>query len=144
MSDWRKTQRSVVRAALSGSDRFSGFTEISVNAKSLDEKSLPAIAVGTPSETSERDGLDSTQRVTRLVVVIKRLGANDFDLEDTCDDDALEVELLVGAALDLAGFQWDLTETRFDADTGGSRSVATLLMAFSVTFWPVDPVEEDI
>lgn len=144
MSDWRKTQRAAVRAALKGDARFAGFTEISVNAKSLDAGSLPAMAVGTPSETSSRDGLDSTERDTRLIVVVKRLGADDFALEDTCDDDAQEIEKLTGAALDAAGFQWDLTETRYEADSGGGQSVGTLMMAFSVKFWPVDPVEDDI
>lgn len=141
MTTWRKTYRSEMRAALQDDARFSGWTEISVDAKTLDDGALPAIAVGTPREMSARDGLDSTQRDTSLVVVVKRAGTDAFALEDLCDDDAAQIEAVAVAALSDEARQWQLTETRYSTDTEGGRALGTLMMLFSVVTWPSDPLD---
>lgn len=140
MTAWRKTMRADVRAAIRTAPEFAGWTEISVGARSLDASSLPAVAVGTPRELSDRDGMDSSERALSLIVVVKRVGDDAFALEDACDDDAATLEQLVIAAVEDPGRTAVLTETRFDEDAGGDRKVGTLSLLFTITHWPADPL----
>lgn len=137
MTVWRTNARTAVRAALTESDRFDGFKALNIWAKSINAEDLPSIGSGIPRETSNLDGLDSSERQTSLAVVVKRVGAN---LEDLGDEDAAEIERLVVAALSDECELPELKETNYSEDTSGQRPVSTLAMMFTITNWPADPL----
>lgn len=138
MTHPRAEFRADVRTALLAEARFAAFTLLSAWAQNIDAELLPVMAVATPREGKSLTGHAEAQRVTSLVVVIKRAGGD--DLEDVLDDDSDAAEIAVLAALDSANQEavLETTETRLDGD--GSRRVGTLTMTFRVTTWTVDPL----
>lgn len=136
MTHYRTDLRTAARAAIAGSARFADFTQVKLWSKSIDYKTLPVFAVGTPNETCLRDGLDQTARTTRIIVAIKRLGGD--ELEDVLDEDSAEVERAVMAAFPPGAV--DLTETALAEDSSGEQRVGTLTMTFAAPTWQSDPL----
>jgi hypothetical protein len=121
------------RAALAAVPRFGGWTALNIWAKSINAASLPMIGVGSPGGSIARDGLETTERVAQIYVVIKRSGA---DLENHADADEAAVEIAVMSVLDSC----DLTQVSYAEDTTGQEPVSTLTLQFSVTYWLDDPL----
>lgn len=138
MTHPRAEFRADVRTALLAAPRFAGFTLLSAWAQNIDAEALPVMAVATPREDKTLTGHTEAQRVTSVVVVIKRLG--DDDLEDFLDDDSDAAEIAVLAALDGANQEAVLQSTETRLDGAGDRRVGTLTMTFRVTTWTVDPL----
>jgi hypothetical protein len=130
--------RAAARAALQVDARFAAFTMLSAWAQNIDSEDLPVMAVATPREDKTLTGHAEAQRVTSLVVVVKRLG--DDDLEDILDDDSDAVEIAVLGALDGANQEAVLQSAETRLDGAGERRVGTLTMTFRITTWTVDPL----
>lgn len=121
------------RTALAAEPRFAGFTSLNIWAKSINAEDLPMIGVGSTGATVDEQGLDSTSRTGRLIVVIKRAGA---DLEAHADLDEIAAErAVIGGVTDAMLLQTDYSE-----DSTGAAPVSTLTLQFGVMYWPADPL----
>lgn len=129
----RKAFVDAARTALAANSRFAGWTALNIWAKTINAESLPMIGVASPGGTVDRAGLEQTERMARLIVVIKRAGEN---LESLADADEIAAELAVNAAIDGC----DLMQVDYSEDTTGQAPVSTLSLQFGVTYWPDDPL----
>lgn len=121
------------RTALAAAPRFAGFKALNIWAKSINAGDLPMIGVGSPGATVDDEGLDSTSRTIRLIVVIKRAGAN---LETLADADEAAAEIaVIGGVTDARLLQTDYSE-----DSTGSAPVSTLTLQFAVSAWLAEPL----
>ena len=127
---YRKDLRNAAKAALASHADYSGHTHVSIFEKSLDHKSLPFIAVGTPRERRQTTSLSEQDAAIDLVFILKRKGGD--DLEDLLDDESAVIEDLLIEALGGPG-QTQLNETLVAVDGAGESRVGSLTMTFSVS-----------
>tara|TARA_R100000789_G_scaffold100343_1_gene109910 strand:- start:2930 stop:3349 length:420 start_codon:yes stop_codon:yes gene_type:complete len=137
---YRSTYRGVVRMALAAEPAFASFTVLSAWAQNIDEKTLPVLAVATPTEAKDLPALGESARDTQLVVVAKIKGAD--ELEDDLDDLSDLIERAVITALDTDARQCELRNTSVQIDGGGESRVGTLTMTFSVQAWLIEPLTD--
>ncbi len=137
---YRSTYRGVVRMALAADPAFASFTVLSAWAQNIDEKTLPVLAVATPTEAKDLPSLGESSRDTQLVVVAKIRGAD--ELEDDLDDLSDLIERAVITALDTDARQCELRNTSVQIDGGGESRVGTLTMTFSVQAWLIEPLTD--
>jgi hypothetical protein len=137
---YRSTYRGVVRMALAADPAFASFTMLSAWAQNIDEKTLPVLAVATPSETKDLPTIGESERDTQLVVVAKIKGAN--ELEDDLDDLSDLIERATLTALDTAKRKCELRNTTVQIDGGGESRVGTLTLTFSVQSWLIEPLTD--
>lgn len=107
-------------------------------ARNIDDKALPVYAVATPNETNQIDGLESSERGTTVMTVIKIKGGD--EIEDTLDELSSVVEKMVVPVLAIGGRPCLLTDTETAVDGGGDRRIGTLTMKFAVTTWLAEPL----
>lgn len=130
MTQHRDEYRTALRAAVAADPRFGSWPRLNIWAKSVNAEDLPMIGVGIPTDAEERVGLGNVEAATRVVVVVKRTGA---DLEDVEAEDAAAIRSLVVSALLNSHTGVDLTETSYSEDTSGQQPVSTLALMFRVT-----------
>lgn len=131
MSHPRGTIRAAVRAALAGSARFAGFTDLRAFSRDVDPTHYPFFVVMTPRELTEMAAPGAVTRATDVLVGVRRLGGD--ELEDLLDEDSAEIEALVLPVLAANGgelFGLETTETDVNAD--GSRRIGGINMTFRV------------
>lgn len=137
---YRSTYRGVVRMALAADPAFDTYTVLSAWAQNIDEKTLPVLAVATPTEAKDLPALGESARDTQLVVVAKIKGAD--EIEDDLDDLSDLIERAVITALDTDARQCELRNTSVQIDGGGESRVGTLTMTFRVQAWLIEPLTE--
>ncbi len=137
---YRSIYRGVVRMALAADPAFADFTVMSAWAQNIDEKTLPVLAVATPTEAKDLPALGESARDTQLVVVAKIKGAD--GLEDDLDDLSDLIERAVITALDTDARQCELRNTSVQIDGGGESRVGTLTMTFNVQAWLIEPLTD--
>ena len=137
---YRSIYRGVVRMALAADPAFASFTVLSAWAQNIDEKTLPVLAVATPTEAKDLPALGESARDTQLVVVAKIKGAD--ELEDDLDDLSDLIERAVITALNTDARQCELRNTSVQIDGGGESRVGTLTMTFSVQAWLIEPLTD--
>ncbi|WPZ24867.1 hypothetical protein UM399_11905 [Sulfitobacter pontiacus] len=137
---YRSIYRGVVRMALAADPAFATFTVLSAWAQNIDEKTLPVLAVATPSEAKDLPAHGESNRDTQLVVVAKIKGAD--ELEDDLDDLSDLIERAVITALHTDQRQCELRNTSVQIDGGGESRVGTLTMTFSVQAWLIEPLTD--
>lgn len=135
---YRRAYRDAAVAALGAAPELIGFTHLSAWAQNIDEATLPAFGVATPRETKAREAHDTSVRATVLTVALKRAGGD--DLEDLLDADSVVVERAVIGSIETNDRECALTDTSVEIDGGASRRIGTIIMNFTVTFWPVEPL----
>jgi len=140
MTHYRKIYRDTVRSALQADAAFTDFTVMSAWAHNLDIDDVPAFGVATPQETKRLDSLDSSERETQLVVILKIKGGD--AIEDLMDGFSELVEPIVITALSGPASECLLTNTTTKVDGGGEVRVGTLTMEFSVKAWLAEPLAE--
>ncbi|MFY0619024.1 hypothetical protein [Shimia sp.] len=128
MSHPRTELRANVRAALSAA--FPDVDWAKDYWRTITPKQLPRGGVGTPRTSHDWIDLDTKEAAVDLLVVLKRAGA--ADLEDLLDGDSEGLEAAVLPVLAEVSDDFDLTETRIDADPGGEETIGELHMRFRV------------
>lgn len=129
-----KIFRDGVRNAISTAERFADFGQVGIWDKKVNSDVLPAFGVGVPRwNTDLHHSFDSSERMSTLIVVVKRVGGG---LEDLADEDSAEIERLVCELLDSEGQEVSLQEGTYQEDTGGEQTIATLSMMFVIKYWP--------
>lgn len=131
----RKAIRAAVSSALAGRP---GWSEISAWVQTVDASRLPAWAVATPSERSDRDSNDGFARNDLTLIVMAKRTGPEADILADMDDDADALAPLVIAAVGTGSIDCILTETATRVDRTGERPVGTLTLQFAVTYW-IDP-----
>jgi len=137
---YRAEYRALARAALLADPTFEDYTLLSAWVRDIDPSTLPVLHVATPRETKEQDTHTSSTRVTTLMVIAKIKGGD--AIEDKLDELSTVVETVIGTALDSAERACLLGDTEVTVDGGGEKRVGTLIMRFSITFWPAEPLTE--
>ncbi|MFD1913802.1 hypothetical protein [Halodurantibacterium flavum] len=128
----RREIRTRARDALREAPRFRRFTFLNAWAQNIDARSLPAIAVATPVERSRLVSHGTVERVTTLVVVVKRLGQD--GLEDELDEDEAAIgDALTGALLTVLRLI-ELREVQVSVNGEGAQRVGTLQLTFELTW----------
>lgn len=140
MTHYRTEYRAALLAALQVDPVFADFTTLSAWVRDIDAQTLPVLAVATPREVKDRDALETSQRDTTVMVVVKIKGGD--DLEQVLDDLSMRVEQLAIPALETAARPCFLTDTEVVVDGGGERRVGTLTMKFLVTAWLAEPLSD--
>jgi len=125
---YRASLRAAVRAALSADIAFADVTVIEGWHQSFDEDAMPAIAVFTPREEVERQGVRSKSRTVDVVVQLRSLGG--AALEDELDDRSGAIELVVLPVLEsLTADAWiSVTDVEIDGQSG--RRIGKLNVVF--------------
>lgn len=130
MSLHRKALRDAAFAALAAHPRLFDAEPIRSWAQGVEERSLPALGVLTPGETSQSAARDVLARRVELVVAFKRRGG--IDLLDDLDADAEAIETALAPALNDHAVNWHLTQTQTNLDGAGGTRVGVIVLRFSV------------
>lgn len=131
-----KSYRDTARSALHADDRFSDFEALRIWSKKINQSDLPAIGVGIPQWSEDRfETSSSGERVSTIVVVVKRSGSG---LEDLGDGDAETIFQVLLEALDDDQHDLSLREASYQEDPDGELPVSTLSMAFTIKSWPAN------
>jgi hypothetical protein len=138
VTHYRAAARDTAKTAMQLSSAFALFAMESAWAQKIDADLLPVFGVATPREDKRLTGLEESQRVFTLILVLKRLG--DDDLEDVLDDDSLEAEVVLLGALAPSVEEVLLQTTEVRIEGEGARRIGTLTMNFQITIGLVDPL----
>lgn len=127
----RSTMRTTVRAAAQAELYFSAFTVLEQWGQGIDPEALPGFAVFTPRENKNRVGAGQYQRLTDLVVLIRREGA--ATLEDDLDLDAEAAETMVLAAIIGLGVEdCELVSIDTEIPGTGEKRIGSVTLTFRV------------
>ncbi|MER5172664.1 hypothetical protein [Thioclava kandeliae] len=133
----RPEYRETIKTVLGADATFSSYTQISAWANAVNAEVMPAWFVATPREQPSRSAHGQSQRVTDLIVGLKRLGGD--AIEDALDADAVVIERLVIGALRTRERDCELTVIDIKTDGGAEQRVGTLTLTFRITAWMPDP-----
>lgn len=125
----RSAMREAVRSAALGAAYFRSFTVLRQWGQSIAPDDLPGLAVFTPRETKQRVASSAHERMTDLMVLIRRTGGE--SLEDDLDRDAEAAEAMALAALEaleLADVQLVSAET--DIPGSGEERIGSMALTF--------------
>lgn len=128
---FRSDLRESLRTALEAVPPLQGVERLDAFPREINPESCPFYVIRTPTERVRDDDLDTFERVTDVVVHIRRMGA--ADLEDQLDEDAGPLEKLVVDVLDTVGQDGSLVRLDVDVEEAGGSYFGKLDMLFQVT-----------
>ncbi|CUH66815.1 hypothetical protein TG4357_02656 [Thalassovita gelatinovora] len=128
MPHYRTDIRKQALTLVSGLPELQGYTCKAHFPKSISDKDLPVVAVGTPRERRHGDGLDSQEAQIDLIVVVKKKGG--ADIEDELDEIGNVIEDLLIAQMGANG-ELETTEISTAVDGAGETRVGTLVITFT-------------
>lgn len=128
MTHYRTRYRQIAHLALTVAPHFAGVKLMSAWVSSVSADDLPAMGIATPRERKDESALDSSDRETTMVIVLKRAGTD--DIEDRIDADSLAIEAAILASMRTEGVGAQLDTTTIQIDGQGERRIASLTMEF--------------